>query len=83
MSNFKIEVGAKISVTLPKFEGPLNEYKVISTTVKNHSFGTIQLEYIKETRPHTQDVNYKSGERTMIVEELWFNVPDHRTIKII
>ena len=83
MSNFKIEVGAKISVTLPKFEGHLNEYKVISTTVKNHSFGTIQLEYIKETRPHTQDVNYKSGERTMIVEELWFNVPDHRTIKII
>ena len=78
-----MKVGDKISVTLPKFPGYLNEYKIVSTTVKDDSFGTIKLEHLKEVKPHSLDVHYKSGERTSIVEELWFNVPEHRVINFI
>ena len=79
----EFEVGDKISVTLPKFQGHLNEFEVVSKTVENDSFGTIKLDYIKEVRPHSKDIHYKSGERSIIVEDLWFNVPDHRNIEFI
>jgi hypothetical protein len=82
-AKLEFEVGDKISVTLPKFQGYLNEFEVVSKTVENDSFGTIKLDYIKEVRPHSEDIYYKSGDKSVIVEELWFNVPDFRIIEFI
>ena len=80
MNEIKYSVGDKIIVTLPKYSGHVNEYEILSTTIKDDGRGTIQLKLIKESHP---DVNKWVSDGTIVVESLWFNVPEYRKIKLI
>ena len=83
--NIGVEIGQKFRATFPKFPGEYIECRLLSTTVKDDSYGTIKIETLKRSGStyNVNDTHYKAGERISIVEELWFNVPDSRKITII
>jgi len=80
-----VEIGQKFRATFPKFPKDYVECRLLSTDVKNDSFGTIKIETLKRSggEHNINNTYYKLGECISIVEELWFNVPDDRKITII
>jgi len=69
----KFKVGDEIDVTFTRFPNNRDQYRVLSTTIKGDSHGTIKLEYIKSWRPNSKPVIYLPGDASIIVEDLWFN----------
>jgi len=80
--NIGVKIGEKFRAVFPKFPGEYIECRLLSTTVKDDSFGTIKIETLKRSQSEHNNTYYKSGECISIVEELWFNV-DCRIITII
>lgn len=76
-------LGTKIRVTLPKWEGYVSEYKVIETNIKGDGRGSIRLETLSHIRPNQCPEYFQGGLNTIVVEELWFNVPKYRKVEII
>ena len=81
--NIGFEIGQKFRATFPKFPGEYIECRLLSTTIENDGQGTIKVETLKRSKDEINNQYFKPGENTMIIEELWFNVPDYRIIKII
>lgn len=75
-----LKIGDKFRADFPKWPGQYIECKLVSTTIENDSFGTIKIEHISDCRDEHNIKHFKAGERTSIVEEMWFNVPEYRII---
>ena len=69
----KINIGDKFTVYIKGWPGYSNTYQRIEdNTDKTDGRGTIILSTLEEIQPNTQTKIYKLHEKTMVVEQLWF-----------
>lgn len=73
------KVGDRIKTELTLYPGVIVEYEVVTTNIEGDGRGQTQLSTTRMKFPGQKTKKYELGERTIVVDDLWFHTDSSYT----